>query len=1409
MDIWLRNQQAHYRNTFLLTCLVLLLVCNHACAISHNPASVLPANFENYFSTRWFADMAVRSIQYPSSSFAVSRKCVIAFSLEDKIVCLDTEIGVRNWEQPFGPFENVIPAIGHECAVILVDFETLQAVDLTSGRIRWEFTDGTELSPPTIIEDTIFIGSSSGNIYSINETSGKVSWQYNVGSAVIARPAAWKNVVCFGTTSGLLIAYEVSSGRELWAKVLDERIELPIVALKDKFFVLTKRDAVLAFSYKTGNKLWQHLARDVDRPIYPVMDKIIVFGRSKFGDNSFEVLDQSKGERIWRRDFSRKPEDSVCSIDSLLLYIIGENLHIYDNQRGYNLRRLDMPTNVEISGNGQDVFFAIPNEGLWCARINYDGLFEMREQISIFEQETLWGVVKILGFFLVLFLILLVLLIPERGHILPLHEAFLHMRIILIIFIVLVIIDAFAGFLILRHNASAHTGTWSMIYGLSLLLPLPIISFSYGIFGSSVSKKLAVRAGHDQAQGNSTVKAVTELCREMDIHYKVSVVRSAKSEISPFAMPRSLRQCWIVLPAKFQSLLSEACGDSPYLVDALQRLVLSHELAHIKNRDVFALPMVWAIQKPLKWWVVTIVFLHIYVAYLIADPAAALFGRSLVGFNIVGWTFTALSLHFLLKERENLADATATLYVSPQKTSELTRESETGISILERLIFTFTAASTFCRSYLGFSLRSKTVADYFLCKHNTYTAFLKTRIVSFGAELKNRLKLLSSKALFLADKVLPTWKEVLSVAVTIAFVFATLRLVKIFTFVGFMLSQHSPESYGIFGSFLKGMETWPNAPPSRVMWTSFNELLVKLLICFLAAGLLMVPMRKTLARGHRIGIYALGKLLLLILFYYFVFAVFSEFIQEPVTKPPFPWFPGIRLSSNFMFIGVLFGVLSSAIMLATGALEIVSGRRLLILEVMIGLILVLAPAVLLLCIGESLPATSKLFLYICAIVFVRILFLCGFFRPFARYDEVDHERIRYQRLFWRRRFLVLPPWENKNMLSILQTTLVDFFVMWVFPIFLICILAYPYLVKMNVWYFENAGGLHETYLNILETAVDRIKEGTWNVWIALKMMLLGFCDRHVGLDKWFPSTMLCSFVALILLFLAALSMGVVALIGKSRRTNFLAHLPLLTDLSKMLHQDLFTSERKKYFVNNILPKKPYKRPFLSGVERIPLMRSTCEFIAFMSQFKVEDQRYDIMQKWVSECESTQGGFSPKPGLAPNLWHTNAALKMFHEINYVCRTKKELHHKWLEGQLFAKVATEDSFSSRDCLALVECIISSLRYIDAVEKLPHSVVNRILDISVRKWESANRRMVCTYYLVSIFKNLRILSDCDLLGEIRSCWLPPKEQRLILLKPQNRLQETFEIISIVAALYPDTYLDRPSIIQVKDNIVKAFCT
>ncbi len=70
--------------------------------------------------------------------------------------------------------------------MFILNAGTLGAIDLKT-KVTWSFAgDGSLSSAPMVVDQTVYVGSTSGNLYALNVSTGKQVWTTNVGASILA-----------------------------------------------------------------------------------------------------------------------------------------------------------------------------------------------------------------------------------------------------------------------------------------------------------------------------------------------------------------------------------------------------------------------------------------------------------------------------------------------------------------------------------------------------------------------------------------------------------------------------------------------------------------------------------------------------------------------------------------------------------------------------------------------------------------------------------------------------------------------------------------------------------------------------------------------------------------------------------------------------------------------------------------------------------------------------------------------------------------------------------------------------------------------------------------------------------------------------------------------------------------------
>jgi eukaryotic-like serine/threonine-protein kinase len=187
---------------------------------------------------------------------------------------------------------------------------------------RWTFhTHGQVISSPAVVEGIVYVGSSDGNLYAIDEQSGTQKWAFATKSRVSSSPAVAGSLVFFGSYDGNFYAVDVASGKLQWKfqnagerrfaaphlhgsvpagetmpDPFDIYLSSPVVWNSTVFFGSGDGN-VYALDAAAGTLKWKFHTGDVVHASPAIADGKLYVGS---WDSYFYALDANTGREIWR-----------------------------------------------------------------------------------------------------------------------------------------------------------------------------------------------------------------------------------------------------------------------------------------------------------------------------------------------------------------------------------------------------------------------------------------------------------------------------------------------------------------------------------------------------------------------------------------------------------------------------------------------------------------------------------------------------------------------------------------------------------------------------------------------------------------------------------------------------------------------------------------------------------------------------------------------------------------------------------------------------------------------------------------------------------------------------------------------------------------------------------------------------
>jgi len=162
------------------------------------------------------------------------------------------------------------------------------------------------LSSPTVVGQTVYIGSGDHHLYAIDAQSGAMRWTFETGNVVHASPAVVAGVLYIGSWDRNLYALNAATGALIWKFQTGDDTDIynqvgiassAAVAAGTVFFGC--RDGhFYAVDAKTGAKKWEHDNKMGWVIASPAVDHGIVYFPTSDGQR-FKALDAATGATVY------------------------------------------------------------------------------------------------------------------------------------------------------------------------------------------------------------------------------------------------------------------------------------------------------------------------------------------------------------------------------------------------------------------------------------------------------------------------------------------------------------------------------------------------------------------------------------------------------------------------------------------------------------------------------------------------------------------------------------------------------------------------------------------------------------------------------------------------------------------------------------------------------------------------------------------------------------------------------------------------------------------------------------------------------------------------------------------------------------------------------------------------------
>ena len=173
-----------------------------------------------------------------------------------------------------------------------------------AGESLWEFeTDNDVYSSPTIVEDTVYVGSDDNNLYAVHADNGSEKWSFEAGSSVSSSPTVGDDVVYVGSRDTSLYAIHADNGSEKWSFETGNLVWSSPTVVDDVVYVGSADDHVYAIHANNGSKKWSYETSDNVWSSPTVVDDVVYIGSDEAppfaSGDTVHALHAENGSKMW------------------------------------------------------------------------------------------------------------------------------------------------------------------------------------------------------------------------------------------------------------------------------------------------------------------------------------------------------------------------------------------------------------------------------------------------------------------------------------------------------------------------------------------------------------------------------------------------------------------------------------------------------------------------------------------------------------------------------------------------------------------------------------------------------------------------------------------------------------------------------------------------------------------------------------------------------------------------------------------------------------------------------------------------------------------------------------------------------------------------------------------------------
>lgn len=293
---------------------------------------------------------AKKLIEFPP---ALGYRRLFVQTNDGRLLSLDRRLGTVHWSKAFHRCSAASPTLS-DYTIYAAFMNTppcnasgdtlngvLVALRVRDGKVRWRFSLGPSETSPLLVDGRVYVGDWRGNVYALDQHTGKLLWTYKTGGAVKGAVAYAAGNVYFGSYDHHLYCVNAKTGKLVWKAAAQERLgpqgtfySTPAVSY-GRVYIGSTDGKVYSYGATTGKLRWSHGTGSYVYASPAVYRELVLVGSH---DKHFYALDAATGDEVWKFDAGAKISGSATVIDGIVYFsTLGQRTFALDAKTGKKL----------------------------------------------------------------------------------------------------------------------------------------------------------------------------------------------------------------------------------------------------------------------------------------------------------------------------------------------------------------------------------------------------------------------------------------------------------------------------------------------------------------------------------------------------------------------------------------------------------------------------------------------------------------------------------------------------------------------------------------------------------------------------------------------------------------------------------------------------------------------------------------------------------------------------------------------------------------------------------------------------------------------------------------------------------------------------------------------------------------